>query len=197
MVGNLTNDEEVRLINYSLDDGDLLALTTTAPTESSAGTEVTGGSYARQPVTWDDEGGGVMSSASPISFSDMPTAELIGWNLYDSAGTDRKWYGVFSGVSGYATGGVAAVFVTSHPFVNDDKVTFEDGDVPPEITIGDVYYVVESDTLLFGVSETLGGDPIVFSGDLVNVVVGKVYDIEAGSTFYIPAGPGSISFSLT
>lgn len=77
-----------------------VALTTTTPTDSAAGTEVTGGSYARVAVTNNTTNfpaptTGVVSNGTAITFP-APTANwgtVTHFELWDaaSAGTRRYW----------------------------------------------------------------------------------------------------------
>lgn len=74
-----------------------LALLTANGTESAAGTEVTGGSYARQTVTISASSSGAQSNSGDVSFTLMPSCTVTGWALYDSAGTPFRWrYGALS-----------------------------------------------------------------------------------------------------
>ena len=45
-----------------------LALYTVAPTDSTAGTEVTGSGYVRQPVTWSAASSGICTNSGAIEF---------------------------------------------------------------------------------------------------------------------------------
>lgn len=85
-----------------------LALVTVIGTATTAGTEVSGGSYARQNTTsttiWGTPSGGtITNSATPgvVSFTGMPACTIVGIELWDShAGTPvRRWWGVL-GTSG-------------------------------------------------------------------------------------------------
>ncbi len=58
-----------------------LALYTTAPGESTSGTEVTGGSYARQTITFGAASGGQVQNSGTITF---PTASA-GWGTIAGA----------------------------------------------------------------------------------------------------------------
>lgn len=77
-----------------------LALFTSDPTETgAAGTEVSGGSYARQTITFAAESGGASSNSAQIDFP----AATAGWGtithigIYDSAGTPVMfWYAPLS-----------------------------------------------------------------------------------------------------
>jgi hypothetical protein len=74
-----------------------LALLTANGTESAAGTEVTGGSYARQNVTIGASASGAQANSADVVFTLMPACTVTGWALYDSAGTPFRWrYGALS-----------------------------------------------------------------------------------------------------
>lgn len=79
-----------------------LALITTATpsTNAVAGSEVTGGSYARQPTTssWGTAAAGsITNSLLAISFTGMPAVTVGGVELWDSAGTPiRRWFGTIA-----------------------------------------------------------------------------------------------------
>lgn len=78
-----------------------LFTTATASTASTPGTEVTGGSYARQPTTgaWGTAAGGsITNSVLAISFTGMPAVTSVnGIELWDSAGTPvRRWFGTIA-----------------------------------------------------------------------------------------------------
>jgi hypothetical protein len=64
-----------------------LALATATGTATTAGTEVTGGSYARQTITFNAPSAGATANASAISFTNMPAVTVTGIDIYDSAGT--------------------------------------------------------------------------------------------------------------
>lgn len=64
-----------------------LALASTTGTATVAGTEVTGGSYARQTIVFSAPSAGATSNNALISFTGMPAATTTGIDIYDSAGT--------------------------------------------------------------------------------------------------------------
>lgn len=64
-----------------------LALTTTVPTESTPGTEMTGGSYARQSITFGPISGGAVSNSALIRFDNLSGDDVAGVEVWDSAGT--------------------------------------------------------------------------------------------------------------
>jgi hypothetical protein len=78
----------------------LLALMTANGDATTAGTEVTGGSYARQDITgvWGSaSGGSITNSAAAINFAGMPSCTIVGIELWDSAVTPvRRWFGPLS-----------------------------------------------------------------------------------------------------
>lgn len=71
-----------------------LALLTAAGSNTAAGTEVSGGSYARQNLTMGAAASGVASNTNSIAFTNMPAATINAVDIYDSAGTPRRaWTG--------------------------------------------------------------------------------------------------------
>lgn len=53
-----------------------VALYTTNPTIADSGTEVTGGSYARQTITFAAPSGGSVANSNAITFTNMPAATI-------------------------------------------------------------------------------------------------------------------------
>lgn len=100
MADNLTNTAENRILDW------ILGLTSTAPTaplkvalvtangtDTAAGTEVTGGTYARQTLTVGAASAGATSNSADLVFAGMPAATVVGVEIWDSAGTPvRLWY---------------------------------------------------------------------------------------------------------
>lgn len=101
MADNLTNTAENKMLDalvgtasYSANTPIKLALVTAAGSDSAAGTEVSGGSYARQTITFNAASSGSIDSAGAVSFTNMPTCTVVGIELWDSAGTPvRLAYG--------------------------------------------------------------------------------------------------------
>jgi hypothetical protein len=86
-----------------------LALMTANGSDSSAGTEVTGGSYARQSITFNSAASGSVTNSNAISFT-MPAATVTGWEIYDSSGTPKRlWAGAFGSSVTYTSGNLATV----------------------------------------------------------------------------------------
>jgi hypothetical protein len=59
-----------------------IALTTTVPTRASAGTEVTGGSYARQTPAWGSAASASITNSGSITFTNMPACVVRGAELW-------------------------------------------------------------------------------------------------------------------
>lgn len=102
-MANLTDTGESRGLRFLLGQSGAtapvlplqLALTTTVPTDSAAGTEVVGGSYARQDITFATESGGASTNTGDIVFEDMPAvggSGVRGFEIWDSAGTPIRWW---------------------------------------------------------------------------------------------------------
>jgi hypothetical protein len=98
---NLSNTAENRIMDW------LFGNTTTAPTgalkvalvtaagdDATAGTEVTGGSYVRKTLTVGAASGGTVANSADLDWTGMPACTVVGWEIWDSAGTPvRWWYG--------------------------------------------------------------------------------------------------------
>ena len=112
MADALTNTAENRCLDF------ILAGTATAPTaplkvalvtangsDTTAGTEVTGGSYARQTLTVGAASAGATSNSADLVFSGMPACTVVGVEVWDNAGTPvRLWYGALTASRTVAAG---------------------------------------------------------------------------------------------
>lgn len=126
MANNLVTAEADRLLNASLNGTAYtapttpmkLALATTASTASAAGTEVTGGSYARQTIAFTTSAGSGVSNSGAVTYTNMPAATTTHVDVYDSAGTPRRgWFGALTASKTTASGdtlsfAIGAVTVT-------------------------------------------------------------------------------------
>jgi hypothetical protein len=78
-----------------------LAVFTVAPTNTTDGTEVSGGGYARQPVTLDPASGGTTATSALITFpvASADWGDLVAVALCDavSAGTQLWWGNITDG----------------------------------------------------------------------------------------------------
>jgi len=97
MADNLPNIIENQLLDalvgttaYTMTGPVKLALVTANGDDASAGTEVTGGSYARQTIAFDAAASGSIDNNASISFTGMPGVTVVGIELYDSAGSPKR-----------------------------------------------------------------------------------------------------------
>jgi hypothetical protein len=82
-----------------------LGLETATGSNSAPGTEVTGGSYARQTITFNAASGGSATNSNSITYTAMPAATVAGVEIYDSAGTPRRsWVGALTASKTVAAG---------------------------------------------------------------------------------------------
>ena len=82
-----------------------LALYTSNPGVDNTGTECSGGSYARKPITFGAVSGNSISNSAVVTFAAMPTATVTHWGILDSlTGGDLKVYGALDGTVGSVTG---------------------------------------------------------------------------------------------
>lgn len=84
-LANAVRDHVLRNTAYTSPTTVYLALFTTATTEAGGGTEVTGGSYARQAITF--AAGtldGQADQSSSITFSNMPAATVTNAAVFDA-----------------------------------------------------------------------------------------------------------------
>lgn len=84
----------VRATSYTSPATVYLGLFTSDPTDANTGTEITGGSYARQSITFASPSNGVTSNSADITF---PTATAdwgtVGWiGIYDALTSGNLLY---------------------------------------------------------------------------------------------------------
>ena len=92
-----------------------LALFTTDPGTTGASGEVTGGSYARQAITFGTAAAGAVSSTDSQLFSSLPAeAGGIGYFAIFTlvTGGAYKWGGTVAGLSGSLPAGINVSFAT-------------------------------------------------------------------------------------
>lgn len=92
MAGNLTNYLENKLIDhflgttsYTMPAAVYVGLFTVTPGEAGGGTEVTGGSYARQAATFTAASSGATSNDTNIDFTGMPAATTVAIGIFDAS----------------------------------------------------------------------------------------------------------------
>lgn len=74
-----------------------MALATSTSSAAAAGTEVTGGSYARQTLTMTAASAGSTPNSATVTFASMPACTVTYVDIYDSNGTPRRcWWGALS-----------------------------------------------------------------------------------------------------
>lgn len=92
MAGNLTNYLESKLIDhflgtttYTKPSAVYVGLFTVTPGEAGGGTEVTGGSYARQTATFGAASSGSTTNSDNIDFTGMPAATTVAIGIFDAS----------------------------------------------------------------------------------------------------------------
>ena len=91
MAGNLTNYLESKLIDhflgtttYTKPSAVYVGLFTVTPGEAGGGTEVSGGSYARQAATFGAASSGATTNNANIDFTGMPAATTVAIGIFDA-----------------------------------------------------------------------------------------------------------------
>ncbi|GAA4824340.1 phage tail fiber protein [Streptomyces ziwulingensis] len=113
MPDNLSNTAENLTLDWVLGVGSptrpttplKVALVTANGDDANAGTEVTGGSYARQNLSVAAAVAGATSNSADLVWTGMPATTVVGVEVWDSAGTPvRLWYGPLSASRTVAAG---------------------------------------------------------------------------------------------
>jgi hypothetical protein len=100
-MGALTDDGEVAGLKFLTAQGGTisaiyvaLCTSATTPDDATAGTAVSGGSYARQPASFSTPASGSCSNSADLVFTGMPACTVAYVELYtaSTSGT-RIWYG--------------------------------------------------------------------------------------------------------
>lgn len=99
MADNLTDTAENRTLDWLTQNSPTaptgalkVRLMTANGSDSAAGTEVTGGSYAPQTVTFGAASGGATSNSGALTYTGMPACTVVGVEIWDSAGTPIRWW---------------------------------------------------------------------------------------------------------
>lgn len=82
---NALINETLRAVGYTPAATVYLALFTTATTDAGGGTEVTGGSYARQAVAFSAASGGATANSGTITFTNMPACTVTHAAIMDAS----------------------------------------------------------------------------------------------------------------
>jgi hypothetical protein len=92
-LANALRDHTLRNTAYTSPTTVYLALFTTATTEAGGGTEMTGGSYARQAITFDAGAiAGQADQATLITFTDCPAATVVAGAVMDALTAGNMLY---------------------------------------------------------------------------------------------------------
>lgn len=191
MVVNISASLLTTVMNSICSSGDVVALMTTNGSSTTSGVEVSGGSYARQDVTWYAPSSGTRSNSTDMIFSGLPDCELQGWETYN--GSSRRQFGVFEQRSGSASQSTGQISSTAHGFADGDPIVFLYGYAPSGCTYATTYYVRDATTDSFAVAATAGGAALPFALNS-GVVFGRVLVISSGQN--ITAAPGTFSLTL-
>lgn len=99
MAGSASDYLENKLIDHSLGTTTFTkpttvyaALYTVAPSDSTAGTEVTGGSYGRQTITFGAASSGSASNNTNVDFTNMPTCTVVAVAILDASTSGNLLY---------------------------------------------------------------------------------------------------------
>lgn len=103
-------NELLRGINLAAVATPYLALFTTATTDAGGGTEVTGGSYARQAVTFSAPSGGATENSAAVTFTNMPAVTVTHAAIYDALTAGNMLFHGALSASQVVTGGASLVF---------------------------------------------------------------------------------------
>jgi hypothetical protein len=91
MAGNLSNYLENKVLDhilgttsYTMPSTVYVALYTAAPNDAGGGTEVSGGSYARQTADFDAAASGATQNTGNIDFVNMPASTVVAIGIHDA-----------------------------------------------------------------------------------------------------------------
>ena len=138
---------------------------------TSGANEVTGGSYARQSITWNAAASGALDSSNAPSFS-VPGSNTIRFiGFYDTVPSPDVFQGMLPNQQAGDEGPRRYVVdVTNdtiedpaNAFVNDENLVFVGGTAPGGLTEGTVYWIVSRTATDYGVAATQGGGSITLT----------------------------------
>jgi hypothetical protein len=210
MAGSLVDGLETSILDhifrnttYTPDATVHVALCTTIPTDAAAGTEVTGGSYARQPFGAAAAASGSISNSGTITF---PTASanwgtVVAFEIWSavSAGTRRAWGELLGPKKVFVADASTDVCTsTAHGFSDGTSVEVEvvDGTLPTGLADNTEYFIINSAANTFKLSLTAGGAAI----DITAIGSGAQYvyqrykkAVNSGDTAKFTAGQLTIT----
>jgi len=92
MAGNLSNYLENKLLDhflgttaFTMPAAVYIGLYSVSPTDAGGGTEVSGGSYARQSAAFTAAASGATSNSANIDFTGMPAVTVVAIGVHDAA----------------------------------------------------------------------------------------------------------------
>lgn len=82
-----------------------LALYTSAPNASGGGTELSGGSYVRRPITFSSVSNGSIANTVAMTYSNLPTAQVTHYAILDAeTGGEMKVFGALNATAAIVSG---------------------------------------------------------------------------------------------
>lgn len=181
-----------------------VALYSASPTDASAGTELTGGAYARVTKTnnatnWPaSTAGSTKSNGTTIDFPQATAdwSRAYSWSIMDaSTAGNMLYYGplatsIFTAyVSDIATDTITA---PAHGLANDTIVRafpLGDGSLPAPLALDTRYFVANTATDTFKLSTTAGG------GAIVNLTALGFFEVGLDKSLLVTSG-GTASFAV-
>jgi hypothetical protein len=143
------------------------ALFTTIPTDSGPGTEVTGGSYARQAITFGSASSGASSNSVAVTFPAATASwgAVVAFAIFDASTTGNMlFWGELLGPRKVFTvvPGTDVFTSASHGLADGTavEVEVENGTLPSPLADNTVYYIINTATNTFKLSATAGGSAI-------------------------------------
>lgn len=209
MAGGKSDYLEGQVLNAWLGSGTpatvYMALYSAAPTDASAGTELTGNGYARVAITnnttnFPAASGGTKQNGTTITFpaaTGANWARATGWQLLDaSTAGNRLYYGPLAGVSQLAVSNDITndtFFAPSHGYANDTIVrvfTHPQNALPSPLAQDTLYYVANQATDTFKLSTAAGG------GSIVNLTTLGFVEVALDQSIVVAAG-GTATFAAS
>jgi hypothetical protein len=91
-----------------------VALETSTGTAAAAGTEVTGGTYARQQITFSAASAGSITNSGALTYSGMPACTVTYVSEYDANATTRRWFGALQASKTVNAGDTFSIAASSY-----------------------------------------------------------------------------------
>lgn len=178
--------------------------------DPTAGNEMSGGSYARQAITWAAAGSGARANGTSALTVPMPTTGVtaVFFGIYDaaSAGVLQAWGGIGSTVKGV----FSSLDITTnntiqsraHGLTTDDRVFFYpagDAALPTGLTTAIAYFVKSANltTDAFSVASTSGGAAIDITADGEGGFAKTIPEVFSGAGGNIVFAIGALVVDLT